>query len=193
MKATDEKHYVARRRLTFCEALKAAFTGWGGPKNPRRVRRSEYWQCMLAIVIYYAIFFALRYLLEDVMGWNVSGWLGVIIFTLFSVIPVGLWVMENYGRLHDTNHRDTWLQGFIAPLLLGTIALPFMSKPIGTIQSPSDGILIGASGVLFLIAAVFAVICFVFCLKDSDKGENDYGPSPKYTTIEPENDYLEEE
>ncbi|MBQ7421374.1 MAG: DUF805 domain-containing protein [Prevotella sp.] len=173
--------YKARPKLTFREALQKAFTEPISYNRRRRVRRSEYWWCMLACAIYTAFFAGLRFLIEDVFGINTSGWFGVVVFTLLSIPPIGMFLMETYGRLHDTNRRDTWLMGILIPILF--IILSFM---LVYTHHPMLGA-IGATVIILrifptAIALVFSAICLVFCLKDSDKDENDYGPSPKYYT-----------
>jgi len=167
-------NYKAKPRLTFSEALKCAYKK-GFDDNRHRVRRSEYWWNMLALLIYLLVFAAIYFLVEDVLKWRVLGRVWNVIFGIFSIIPCGIWVMESYGRLHDTNHRDTWLHGFFLPCV---VMLIYNVMSVGSGYSATQNTIVYS--LLGAVAAIFGVICLVFCLKDSDKGENDYGASPKY-------------
>lgn len=166
--------YTAKPRLSFREALKSAFSDLGGFER-KRVRRSEYWWCMLAGALYVGAFALIRYILEDLFHLNLSYLLIDLIFVAVSIVPIGLWVMENYGRLHDTGRRDSWLAGIFLPLAAAVVVyMAAWPSPLAR----------WAVWGLLAVAAVFSVVCIVFCLQDSDKGENDYGPSPKYTPEE---------
>ena len=173
--------YQATSPLSLAQALRRALTK-SSRGGRRRVRRSEYWWCMLAIAIYYALLGALYIFLEDVAGVNTTSWWCTALRLILGAMPVGLWVMENYGRLHDTGHRDTWLMGVLIPLALlafGSL-LPHLS--MGRFPNLLHLPLIAIP--LIVVAAVFATVCLVFCLRDSDKVVNAYGPSPKYRSVE---------
>lgn len=183
------ERYEAKPRLSFKEALQSALKTQSSSSR-RRVRRSEYWWCMLAIAIYYALLALTIWLLEDCLGMNITGWVARIVFTIFSCIPVGLWVMENYGRLHDTNHRDSWLMGVIVPILLALFGHVLSKININSLPASMDGIwIVIATFALLGMAFCFGIVCIYFCLQDSDKGENNYGYSPKYTKITEEKDH----
>lgn len=169
--------------LTFRQALRKALTDCTRYGH-RRVRRSEYWWCMLAIALYYGILFGLSALFEDIVGLDLTSGPATIVLTILCAIPVGLWVMENYGRLHDTNHRDTWLMGILIPVFILIFGCALSQISMGHYPILlCDAVVIVP---LLAIAAAFTAICLIFCLRDSDRGENDYGPSPKYQSLDNE-------
>ncbi len=178
MKETED--LIKLPSLTFGQALKRALVNLNN--NHRRVRRSEYWWCTLACVIYLAVFFGLRILLEDCLKINLSHVWGSWIQGLLIIPPIGLWATESCGRLHDINRRDTWFGGMVYPLaLIIIVALGWVFATQQDIRTVTENAYVWAAICLLAnVSLVLTVVCLVFFMKDSDKAQNDYGPSPKY-------------
>jgi len=165
------------------QALRTAL-GDLNANNRSRCRRSEYGWCMLACVIYYAVLLALRYLLEDVAHIDLSTLVPSIISMMLSMLPIGLFVIEHYCRLHDTGHSDRWLSATFLPLVgllligLSTHESPFAATAPAFVRM--------ASYALAALSACSGLYVLYLCTTDSDKDDNLYGPSPKYERIDDE-------
>jgi len=126
-----------------------------------RARRREYW--------FFTLFNALIVLGLSVVGSVLSGSSAVGIFGMFSII-YGLGVLipslaVTVRRLHDTGRSGWWLLMGLVPVV-GAVVL-----------------YTGRSGwwlLMGLVLVVGAVVLLVFMFFDSESGENEYGPSPKF-------------
>lgn len=159
---TDRKvSQLGRPMLGFMEAVKicliekyCCFTG--------RARRSEYWWFCLFIQIVgwiiggvcFAIYFK-SHTFEDYINNPLSlilspAYIGGMVVSLAFFLP-SLGAMVR--RLHDTGRSGKWL------LILLACIIPLVGS---------------------IVVLVFAIVLIVWNVQDSDRGENQYGPSPKY-------------
>ena len=179
-------------RLTFKEAIGeclskyATFTG--------RSRRSEYWWFGLFVLIFMLIPTGLAIATEGILGKTENAFcivllMGVASFgvVLWTIIP-SLTVQTR--RLHDVGRSGWWIVGGVVVGLLYPIA---KSVVLGfealysdnEVQNLIDAFQVSTVGgtVMLLLALVglgLSIAVFVFSLQDSHRGENKYGPSPKY-------------
>lgn len=178
--------------MTFKEAIGeclgkyATFTG--------RSRRSEYWWFGLFVLILLLIPTGLAIATEGILGKTENAFcivllMGVASFgvVLWTIIP-SLTVQTR--RLHDVGRSGWWIVGGVVVGLLYPIA---KSVVLGfealysdnEVQNLIDAFQVSTLGgtVMLLLALVglgLSIAVFVFSLQDSHRGENKYGPSPKY-------------
>ena len=152
-----------REAVGTCLSKYADFTG--------RARRSEYWWFMLFCF------------LLSLVTCGVGGL--VVLLPAYAV---------QVRRLHDTNRTGWWVGAnvilgavtmglYIAAMfsLFGT-ALHFYnneSAMLSALMSSGSGWFVVLS-ILGIIGTILSIVIFVFTLLDSDRGTNQYGPSPKY-------------
>lgn len=115
-----------------------------------RARRSEYWWWVLFMVIVGICG------IIPILGW---------ILIVATILP-SYAVMAR--RLHDVGHTGWWI---LAPLAVSVVNAVLMLKGM------SNGTL---AGVLSLVSLVIGVAMLIWLVKDSQKEDNEYGPSPKY-------------
>lgn len=93
------------------------------------------------------------------------------IFNLAVFVPT---LSAGFRRLHDTGRSGWWVGGWF----LAIFAIGFTAGFMGVFGSaPAMGIL---PALLMILWIVWAVTLIVFYCLDSHKGDNQYGPSPKY-------------
>ncbi len=168
-----------RPMMGFWEAVKECWRNkfdFGG-----RARRSEYWWFQLAIVLGYLLLIAIPILIETGLGFSNSSSstvLSVVGIALFIILVIFLFVIGIASfaaltrRLHDTNRSGWW----IGSLFLCNLLVRFLSFDGPEFVHHNRVIFIG----ICLASLVVSIIVLVFSCLDSDKEENDYGPSPKY-------------
>ena len=158
-----------RPQVGFGEAISICFKKYVDFSG--RARRSEYWWFML--------FCFLLTLVTCGIG-------GLVVLLPAYAVQV--------RRLHDTNRSGWWVGAnvilgavtmglYIAAMfsLFGT-ALHFYnneSAMLSAIMSSGSGWFVVLS-ILGTIGTILSIVIFVFTLLDSDRGTNQYGPSPKY-------------
>ena len=169
-----------------CLSKYATFTG--------RSRRSEYWWFGLFVLILLLIPTGLAIATEGILGKTENAFcivllMGVASFggVLWTIIP-SLTVQTR--RLHDVGRSGWWIVGGVAVGLLYPIAksvvLGFEALDSDNeVQNLIDAFQVSTLGgiVMLLLALVglgLSIAVFVFSLQDSHRGENKYGPSPKY-------------
>lgn len=146
-----------RPTLTFPEAVQLAasrffeFTG--------RSRRSEYWWVMLALAVLSAIL--------------------PVAVLVFDILAAPL----TFRRLHDTGRSGWWYGGFlIFQYLTVFVGILFVGISIFSIVT------MGLSALALLpmalawagLSVLYRIVLLIFLCQDSDPGDNQYGPSPKY-------------
>ena len=166
--------------LGFGEALKQAMdklTQFSG-----RSRRSEFWWCMLAVIIANVVLSFIPFI----------GSIGSLLLSL-AVIPL------TFRRLHDTGRSGWWCgigvigtiigYGVIAYNLVDVIGSDMLMEIAkGEVSDPTeiaDTITNSSAGFLpmtisYLIGMAYNIMMIVFMCLDSQVGTNKYGPSPKY-------------
>lgn len=171
-------------QMGFIEAIKTVlvnkyccFTG--------RARRSEYWNWVLAygiisvVLSVFNMFMMVSQIetidLDDPLslykspGYFVTALVGLALF------------LPNLGvtirRLHDTGHSGWWL---VVPII---VYIPMLWASWSMQSNPDSAIAVmSALLVCALIMLVICIIVLVWLCRDSDPRENQYGPSPKYST-----------
>lgn len=174
--------------MSFGKAVKTCFNKFFTLRG--RARRSEYWWYLLFYVIMnYA--FGFLGLISPVV---------TIVTNVVSLILVLPLIAVTVRRLHDHNHTGWWVGlSMVLSLFYMGVAMylfyPVMSKIFtGEMQTvdlasltnvaeeiakanPSFLIVLSIS---LLAVFVMSIVMLVFTLQDSQRGTNDYGPSPKY-------------
>lgn len=192
---------LPRPMMGFKEAVNTCFANYAEFKG--RARRSEYWWfslfCLLAMAVLFGPVSVLSYLEEGgvintdaglwLVAFAISSILAVIgaLFLLAMIIPS---IAVEVRRLHDTGRSGWWVFWFYVISLLAAI-VPFflfdfkVALDMGEIETFTKafdlallpGLLLGVTK---LSDWILQLVIFVFTLLNSHKGENKYGPSPKY-------------
>ena len=153
-----------RPMLEFGEALIICWKNYADFKG--RARRSEYWWWRLLCFIIFTVTSFIGQILS--VGHFVTFIAWVILF--IPSMAVGT------RRLHDTGRSGWWI--FAEAVL--TLFMWIILFSVETLVSHSSAIwFIIYYIVILLLFIVFGAILY-FSVLDSHKGENQYGPSPKY-------------
>ena len=187
--------------LTFKQAVGACISEYATFTG--RSRRSEYWWFGLFILLIMVIpligMGVTSFVLEGrfvMKPGETNGALTqtihlilVIVFALAYLFVLVPSLAVQTRRLHDTGRSGWWIVwGFLASMateIVALIVLGFGSTDldtIGQIKESFDVSIIGGILILLLYLAQLglSLAIFVFSLLDSERGENMYGPSPKY-------------
>lgn len=160
--------------MGFGDAIKTCFSKYFTFSG--RARRSEYWWFYLFTILLGIV----AGIFDGILGLGSEN-LGVLgaIATLVTIIPT---LSAQVRRLHDTGRSGWWVGGaFIAAivfvfLMIGTVGLAGLGDSTDAFS--------GAMGIFFLIFVfaflIYGIAMLVFMCQDSHKGDNKYGPSPKY-------------
>lgn len=147
---------VAQPMMSFAQAVKTCFSKYFDFTG--RARRSEFWW----FVVFAALLGCVGRFLDGMFGWKVGDYQvisGLISIAIFIPQPA-----ESFRRLHDINLSGWWYSG-------ACLFLAFL-------------IALTSQDVLFYLSCpLMFVTCFAMTLlmaTDSKRGENKYGPSPKY-------------
>ena len=183
-----------REAVGTCLSKYADFTG--------RARRSEYWwfsffYIMVLVVLCCPI--GVCDYLDESCGVNLDTGLGSAgmaiagIMAVFGVLAALAFLIPciavEVRRLHDTGRSGWWVLWSLI-ISIAASAVPFFFLGFQAMDMGDFEMMRSAFGVALwagLIVSAFNVanwvveiLIFVFTLLDSDKGENKYGPSPKY-------------
>ena len=144
--------------ISICWKKFSDFTG--------RARRSEYWWwCLLIHIIFTVTSFIGRILsLGDIV---------TIIAWLILVIPS---MAVGTRRLHDTGRSGWWI---VAEYVMAVI-MWIMVFSVESLVYYSSAIWVIFYYIFLLLFLFVYIVVFYFSVLDSHKGENQYGPSPKY-------------
>jgi len=184
-----------KQAVSTCLANYADFSG--------RARRSEYWWFSLFIFLVVLVLMApvavMAYLEEsggvnmDAGGWPVAFLITSIMALIGALFVLGMLIPSlavQVRRLHDTGRSGWWVVWNIVLSLLAAFVPMFAygfgqamdMDSIDTITRIGEVALL--PGILVVVTQlgewILEIILLVFSLLDSDKGENQYGPSPKY-------------
>lgn len=200
----------SKPRLTFRKAIRISwdkYTDFDG-----RARRSEYWWFTLfafLVLLVQSLPLGILYHTFDLstaQGAEVLWAVPAILLGIALVVAILILICPIYAvmtrRLHDIGRCGWWIVWDIILEIVSSIAL---SVAYGRITyapdavEPSDFTMLKAvfesSLPMIVVAGVFlfylahiviSVIIFIFTLLDSQHGENKYGPSPKYQSMEME-------
>ena len=138
-----------------------------------RSRRSEFWWTMLAMMIPFFIIWIINRGMMSVAGSVIMSLLGAAVW--LASVPL------QCRRMHDTGRGNTLVFAlaavYILQLLCTIIWVAQVSKnPFAALDS-SMGTLVGLCALVYF---VLCIICIVFWAQDSQRGTNQWGPSPKY-------------
>lgn len=164
--------------LNFTEALKICFKKYFDFTG--RARRSEYWWFVLFTCVVSMVCSFIDGILKVAMDIE---FVNIVVCALLY-IP-GMTVV--FRRLHDVG-RSGWWSGLSYILLaISILCVLFMTGFDFNLLMDSESMFRTLSGTQKLIALlpfigsmVLCFIVFVFSLRDSHRGENKYGRSPKY-------------
>ena len=185
---------VGRPIMPFWTAVKTCFKKYFDFTG--RARRSEYWWFILfyAIVFFVWVFFSAFLAaigIEAMSHGDVvrSPLSAMIASSALMFLPVLVFIIPQYAvqtrRLHDTGHSGWWIFASFVVGLAYLIAYIFVMLPMfenGAENLPemfSSPMMIVVS-ILGMISMLLSVIILIFTIMDSQRGENKYGPSPKY-------------
>lgn len=158
-----------RPRLSFVEAVKASIKLKENEKS--RSRRSEFWWTTLACVVYSAIVDGLGYYFIHLRGIESEGLR--YLFTLLNLPVIFTWFPVAYRRLHDIGKS-----GFMLNLSIWLAVAAVCSLLLA--QWLPEAAVLPIYYALAGLSTVTSIILLVWCTRDSQKGPNKYGPSPKY-------------
>lgn len=181
-----EPRFTVKEAIGECLSKYATLTG--------RSRRSEYWWFGLFVLILTLIPSGLAIATEGILGKTENAFCIVLLMGVAS-FGVVLWTIipslaVQTRRLHDVGRSGWWIVGGVVVGLLYPIAksvvLGFEALDCDNeVQNLIDAFQVSTVGgtVMLLLALVglgLSIAVFVFSLQDSNRGENKYGPSPKY-------------
>ena len=187
----------ARPRLTLRQAIRLCwdkYTDFTG-----RARRSEYWWFAIAITVILLIPRLLLHYMPDVFDDSAQGYdvlwlipeillmLALGVGTLLLLLPS---LAVTTRRLHDVGRSGWWIVGGVVASFISSIALAVgcdmaacdslneweMLRAISHSSTTTFAIVL----TLYLVHLAVSITLLVFTLLDSHRGENKYGPSPKY-------------
>jgi len=180
--------------LSITQAVTTSLRRWRDFSG--RSRRSEYWWTTLfAIVLTTALTiidaalisedYPVGYPLPGFEGFFINIWTDFVIFpltTICSVLVLIPLLAVGIRRMHDVGQSGWWM---IIPTILANFGFYWseMSSVGSSIYLQEFSIAPGpmfAVGI-WMILIVTSVVSFVFCVLDSHKTANRYGPSPKYS------------
>lgn len=158
-----------RPKLSFVDAIRTSIKRKNDVKG--RARRSEFWWTTLACAVYSAILNGLYEYVAVPMG--VGSEVADFLFVVFGLPVIFTWFPVAYRRLHDAGKSGFMLHFSIITAVASIGALALV---IGSQNNTAQTIFV----ILALASFVSEIIVLLWCTKDSQKGPNKYGPSPKY-------------
>ena len=195
-----ETTQIIKPALTFKEAIGACFSEYATFSG--RSRRSEYWwfaffaliMMFFPVIIMGLVSLVLegKFIMEpgEVHGalTEAIDFILVIALALICLILFIPSLAVQTRRLHDTGRSGWWIVGgMVASMAFSTAELFVLGdvshgSSFTTLQQAFNVSTAGAIVMLSfkLVQAGLNLAIFVFSLFDSQRGENKYGPSPKY-------------
>lgn len=151
-----------------------------------RTRRKDFWWALLGN-------FILLIILEAILSslTNITGSLTIVIGILFNVLALLIYFVIftlSVRRFHDIGKGKT-----IPIIFLILTILSLCNNIINLFNfnyqiNQDNHILIGILGVIsfafVILAIVISIMSLVYCIQDSEKGTNQYGPNPKGETTQ---------
>lgn len=191
---------TGRPTLTFRQAVGECFSKYADFTG--RSRRSEYWWFglftlllmaipLIALNVVALVFEGTLHVDPDKVGPTTQALDAIFLVVLglmclFLLIPS---LAVQTRRLHDTGRSGWWLVAGILASVAYSIAELFVMGSVAdhstSIHNISHAFGVSTIGalimlLLYLVQVGISIAIFIFCLIDSQRGENMYGPSPKY-------------
>ena len=187
------QYSLGKPMMPFWTAVKTCFKKYFDFTG--RARRSEYWWFGLFyfIVMFAWVFVAAFFMVAGMeilydSNSGLSPMAGIYASSAMMFLPILVFIFPLYAaqtrRLHDTGHSGWWVvASLLVSLAYGAtylyMLMPFLDTGRGLDELMSSPMII-VVGILGLVSAVLGIVIFVFTVLDSQRGENKYGPSPKY-------------
>lgn len=178
-------------RLNFKEAIGECLSKYATFSG--RSRRSEYWWFGLLMLVIANVPYICALVVKTFFTSETA--LDVSMFIMMLSLPLGLFaaipsLAVQTRRLHDVGRSEWWIVcGFVVGLFYAiakSVVLGFEAlESDNEVQNLIDAFHVSTLGgtVMLLLALVglgISIALLVFSLQDSHRGENKYGPSPKY-------------
>ena len=164
--------------LSFGEAVKICFKKYFDFTG--RARRSEYWWFVLFICLVRMVCSFIDSILIFAVDMKFMDAASCVLLFIPSMAVV-------FRRLHDIGRSGWWSGVSYILVAISILSVLFMAGFDFGVLMDNESMFRTLSGTQRMIALLpfigGLVLCFVilvFSLLDSDKGENKYGPSPKY-------------
>ena len=149
--------------MSFGQAITSVFSKYANFSG--RARRSEYW--------YYLLFYFLVSLLLGVITYYASSL--ALIYSLWILVMFIPSISVTVRRLHDIG-KSGW---YFFAYLIAYCLLQFLTYIINF-----DNLVACIFYCIFLVAfLVYSIILIVWCCRNSQLGENKWGPDPKERSI----------
>lgn len=157
--------------MSFGEAIKACFQKYATFSG--RARRSEYW--------YFALFNFLIGLVLAIIG-KMLPFLAILssLYGLAILIPG---IAISVRRLHDIGKSGWTMLIYLIPAIIYGVLLSIMLIKHFEGEEPNLTLYI-IFGIITFITFVLAIVFIVWMCRDSQPGENKWGPNPKEVTSE---------
>ena len=164
--------------LSFGEAVKICFKKYFDFTG--RARRSEYWWFVLFICLVRMVCSFIDGILIFAVDMKFMDAASCVLLFIPSMAVV-------FRRLHDIGRSGWWSGVSYILVAISILSVLFMAGFDFGVLMDNESMFRTLSGTQRMIAllpfiggVVLCVIVFVFSLFDSERGENKYGPSPKY-------------
>lgn len=190
-----------RRRLSFKGAVRRCWQKYSDFDS--RARRSEFWWFFLFMLLVILLPLSFSLLMVKAFAGASQGmeYLGYIVGILLFVVIVGAFIMLLFPvlsaavrRLHDVGLSGLWIiwDIVLAVVATVTVSIAFDFTGVSVSSAGFSGLemmkaifayslpLFALVSLVYLVHLAVSVSVLVFMLLDSRKGENRYGPSPKY-------------
>ena len=190
-------------KMRFKDAVNRCFSKYANFKG--RARRREYWWFFLFTVLVTVVPIAPVYVvsaLDEMRVIDMESGLSPVLMLLLVILAAGGILAAFFlllpclavqtRRLHDIGRSGWWV---VASLVVSLVcsAVPFFifgdkALEMGEVeqfrQAFQGSTFAGFSFWAFELADLaMALVLLIFSLRDGDKGENKYGPSPKYVVF----------
>jgi uncharacterized membrane protein YhaH (DUF805 family) len=185
---------VGRPMMPFWTAVKTCFKKYFDFTG--RARRSEYWWFVLFASIIYFVwillcsFFLAFWIATAINGETYSSpMVPLMSYVGLMIVPMLALFIPQYAvqtrRLHDTGRSGWWIVASLVVSLAYMIAyfsvmMPMFENGIDEMPAFFSTPMMIVVAILGMISMLLSVVILIFTVMDSQRGENKYGPSPKY-------------
>jgi uncharacterized membrane protein YhaH (DUF805 family) len=170
--------------LGFYDSLAASFLNIFDFRG--RSRRSDFWQ--LFILFFGALFLTFLLFNEDLSHINGKAKLYCKIAPFVCAACFFPFLSITVRRLHDVGHNGFWVAPFVLFVAIPIPMLYYVFSVDADALTDDEfykwSLVFGVAVICLAIAFIFLLIICVFCLYDSLREANEYGPSPKYQEVD---------